>query len=154
MGSRVGVALVAALAALAAAAPVQAARTGRLVAFRSCPDLVTYAKANAARFVGPYGLGSPVGVRKSVGPGAVTPMAAADSAQQAAPQEGVDYSGTNVQESGVDDPDLLNTNGDTPFTLTGNQLEAVDVSGEAPRPLDPLTLARGSSSSALPRCAS
>src|SRR5205085_11858171 len=115
MGSRVGVALVAALAALAAAAPVQAARTGRLVAFRSCPDLVTYAKANAARFVGPYGLGSPVGVRKSVGPGAVTPMAAADSTQQGAPQEGVDYSGTNVQETGIDEPDLLKTNGDTLF---------------------------------------
>ena len=49
MGSRVGVAFVAALAALAAAAPVQAARTGRLVAFRSCPDLVTYAKANAVK---------------------------------------------------------------------------------------------------------
>src|SRR5207248_506678 len=120
----------------------------RVVALRSCPELVTYAKANAARFVGPYGLGSPVGIRKSVGPGAVTPMAAADSTQQA-PQEGVDYSGTNVQENGVDEPDLLKTNGDTLFTITGNQLESVDVSGKSPRLLDTLKLANGWSSSDL-----
>src|SRR4029079_954375 len=105
------VAFAAAVAVFAAAAPAQGA-AGRLVAFRSCPDLVTYAKTNAARFVGPYGLGGTVGIKK-VGPGAVTPMAAADSA--AAPQQGVDYSGTNVQETGVDEPDLAKTNGNTTF---------------------------------------
>jgi uncharacterized secreted protein with C-terminal beta-propeller domain len=131
------VAFAAAVAVFAAAAPAQGA-SGRLVAFRSCPDLVTYAKTNAARFVGPYGLGGTVGIRK-VGPGAVTPMAAADSTQQA-PQQGVDYSGTNVQETGVDEPDLLKTDGNTLFTITGNQLESVDVSGKAPRLLDTLKL--------------
>jgi uncharacterized secreted protein with C-terminal beta-propeller domain len=140
------VAFAAAVAVFAAAAPAQGA-SGRLVAFRSCPDLVTYAKTNAARFVGPYGLGGAVGVKKA-GPGAVTPMAAADSTQQV-PQEGVDYSGTNVQETGVDEPDLLKTNGDTLFTITGNQLESVDVSGKAPRLLDTLKLANGWSSSDL-----
>src|SRR5437763_11036085 len=118
MGSRVGVALVASLAAFAAAAPVQAARTGRLVAFRSCPDLVDYAKANAARFVGPYGLGSPFALRSSA-PGAVNAAAPTAKADNAAPQEGVDYSGTNVQETGVDEPDLLKTNGNTLFTVSG-----------------------------------
>jgi uncharacterized secreted protein with C-terminal beta-propeller domain len=148
MGSRTRIALFVALVTLGVAAPAQAARSGRLVAFRSCPELVTYAKANAARFVGPYGLGgSPVGIRK-VGPGGVMPMATADSAQQA-PQEGVDYSGTNVQETGVDEPDLLKTNGDTLFTISGNQLESVDVSGKAPRLLDTLKLANGWSSSDL-----
>jgi uncharacterized secreted protein with C-terminal beta-propeller domain len=147
LGLRVAFAAATAVAVFTAVAPAQGARSGRLVAFRSCPDLVTYAKANAARFVGPYGLGGGVTALKSSGPGAVTPMAAADSAP--APQEGVDYSGTNVQETGVDEPDLLKTNGNTLFTITGNQLESVDVSGKAPRLLDTLKLANGWSSSDL-----
>ena len=32
----------------------------------------------------------------------------------ATPQQGVDYSGTNVQEAGIDEPDLVKTNGVTP----------------------------------------
>src|SRR2546423_1705795 len=148
MAPRAPIALLAALVTVGVATPAQAACSGRLVAFRSCPDLVHYAKANAARFVGPYGLGSPVGIRK-VGPGGVlTPSVAADSTQQA-PQEGVDYSGTNVQETGVDEPDLLKTNGDTLFTISGNQLESVDVSGKAPRLLDTLKLSNGWSTNDL-----
>jgi uncharacterized secreted protein with C-terminal beta-propeller domain len=75
-------------------------------------------------------------------------MAAADSTQQA-PQQGVDYSGTNVQETGVDEPDLLKTDGNTLFTITGNQLESVDVTGKAPRLLDTLKLSNGWGSSDL-----
>ena len=100
------------------------------------------AAISAARFVGPYGLGGPVALKSAAPGGAVTPMGAADSVQQA-PQEGVDYSGTNVQETGVDEPDLLKTNGDTLFTISGNQLESVDVSGKSPRLLDTLKLANG-----------
>src|SRR6478752_4752922 len=107
--------VLASLALLGAAAPAQAA-SGRLVAFRSCPDLVDYAKANAARFVGPYGLGGPTALRGSA-PGVVNAAAPTAKADNAAPQEGVDYSGTNVQETGVDEPDLLKTNGNTLFTV-------------------------------------
>src|SRR5690348_16310355 len=102
MGFRMCVALVAALAAVAAAAPAEAAGSGRLVAFRSCPDMLAYAKANASRFVGPYGLGGPTAVSGLV-PGGVDKAAAptANAASQApAPVQGVDYSGTNVQETG------------------------------------------------------
>src|SRR6476659_4244858 len=102
------------------AAPALGARSGRLVAFRSCPDLVNYAKANAARFVGPYGLGSPGIVRTAV-PGSVN-AAAPTAKADGTPQEGVDYSDTNVQEVGVDEPDLLKTNGTSLFTVSGNQL--------------------------------
>ena len=113
---RTSLVLFASLALVGAAAPAQAARSGRLVAFRSCPDLVNYAKANAARFVGPYGLGTPAGIRSAV-PGGLNAQApaAAKAADDAAPQEGVDYSGTNVQETGVDEPDMLKTNGTTLF---------------------------------------
>ena len=133
---------------LLVAVPAQAARSGRLVAFRSCPDLVNYAKANASRFVGPYGLGGPVGIR-SVGPGGVAPLQAADSAPAPAPVQGVDYSGTNVQETGVDEPDLLKTDGNTLFTVDGNQLESVDVSGRAPKLLDTLKLSNSWSANEL-----
>src|SRR4051794_23105268 len=131
---------------LGAAAPAEAA-SGRLVAFRSCPDLVTYAKAHAARFVGPYGLGGP-GIIRSAVPGDVAAASSAAKAESA-PLEGVDYSGTNVQETGVDEPDLLKTNGNTLFTISGNQLESVDVGGKAPRLLDTLQLANGWISSDL-----
>jgi uncharacterized secreted protein with C-terminal beta-propeller domain len=144
---RTSLVVLASFAVLGIAAPAQAA-PGRLVAFRSCPDLVNYAKANAARFVGPYGLGSPAALRSSV-PGAVNAAAPTAKADNSAPQEGVDYSGTNVQETGVDEPDLLKTNGNTLFTVSGNQLESVDVSGKAPRLLDTLKLSNGWSANDL-----
>src|SRR5262249_54571050 len=109
----------------------------------SCPALVSYAKANAARFVGPYGLGSPTAVRSALPGGVVAAQAPSAKADNSAPVEGVDYSGTNVQETGVDEPDLLKTNGNTLFTVNGNQLESVDVSGKAPRLLDTLKLDNG-----------
>jgi uncharacterized secreted protein with C-terminal beta-propeller domain len=145
---RTSLVALAALALLGAAAPAQAAGAGRLVAFRSCPDLVNYAKTNASRFVGPYGLGSPVALRSSA-PGAVNAAAPTAKADNSAPQEGVDYSGTNVQETGVDEPDLLKTNGNTLFTVSGNQLESVDVTGKAPRLLDTLKLSNGWSTNDL-----
>jgi uncharacterized secreted protein with C-terminal beta-propeller domain len=145
---RTSLVVLAALALLGAAAPAQAARAGRLVAFRSCPDLVDYAKTNGSRFVGPYGLGSPIALRSSA-PGAVNAAAPTAKADNAAPQEGVDYSGTNVQETGVDEPDLLKTNGNTLFTVSGNQLESVDVTGKAPRLLDTLKLSNGWSTNDL-----
>ena len=90
---------------------------------------------------------------QGVVPGGVDKAAAptANAASQAAPQpvEGVDYSGTNVQETGVDEPDLLKTDGNTLFTINGNLLESVDVSGKSPRLLDTLKLTAGWSDSEL-----
>src|SRR5262245_15375971 len=71
-------------------------------------------------------------------------MAAADGATTkdagADPVEGVDYSGTNVQEQGVDEPDLVKTNGKTLFALANGSLDAVDVRTGKPRLLDSLKL--------------
>src|SRR5262249_2705226 len=61
-------------------------------------------------------------------------------AAAAAPQEGVDYSGTNVQESGVDEPDIVKTNGNTLFTSESGKIESVDVSSRVPKLLDTLQL--------------
>src|ERR687897_1914182 len=129
------VAFLAALALLTAAALVgtadrsgaASAKTPRLAAFGSCGQLLAYAKANASRFVGPYGLGSPV---------AIETAARAD----APAKQGVDYSGTNVQEEGVDEPDIVKTDGKTLFAVANGKLNAVDVGDPTPRLLDTLAL--------------
>ena len=107
------------------------AKAGRLVAFGSCADLLAHAKSQATRLVGPWGLGSPV-VMDSAG------------ARAAAPQQGVDYSGTNVQEEGVDEPDLVKTDGTTLYAVANGRLNAVDVATGTPRLLDTLKLDTGS----------
>ena len=128
----------------ARSAPAAAAKT-KLVPFGSCGKLLDYAKGQTQRFVGPYGFGGgPIAVDSGV-PAAAAPVAG----RAAAPVEGVDYSGTNVQELGVDEPDLVKTNGKTLFTLAGGKLRAVDVTGVKPRLLDSLLLEVGFDSELL-----
>lgn len=110
----------------------RAAKAQRLVAFRSCGSLLGYVKSRAARFVGPWGLGTP-------GIGVPT---AAPPTRDGGRTQGVDYSGTNVQEEGVDEPDLVKTNGETLFAVAGGRLNAVAVEGR-PRLLDTLKLDPG-----------
>lgn len=138
MDVRKRVAFLAAPAILAAVAlggtadrsAAETAKAPRLATFGSCGQLLTYAKSNAGRFVGPYGLGSPLG-RGGI----------AETARAAGPPvQGVDYSGTNVQEEGVDEPDLVKTNGNTLFAVAHGKLNAVDVRDPRPRLLDSLGL--------------
>jgi uncharacterized secreted protein with C-terminal beta-propeller domain len=136
------VALLAALAVVVAAvAGGTTARSApeaakpRLVTFGTCGQLLGYAKGQAKRFVGPYGLGGPVAVDTGV-----PAMPAGAERAATTPVQGVDYSGTNVQEEGVDEPDLVKTDGKTLFTFAGGKLRAVDVTGAKPRLLDSLVL--------------
>ena len=126
-----GLATFVAVALAGTTADARATKAPKLVAFRSCGDLLGYAKEQAGRFVGPYGLGGQPGL---------VPVAAEAAARQAAPQQGVDYSGTNVQEEGVDEPDLVKTNGHTVFAVASGRLNAVDVRTAKPRLLDSLKL--------------
>ncbi len=114
-----------------------AAKASRLVAFRSCGDLLGYVRSQASPLVGPWGFGG-----ASLPPGVAVP-AAAGKAAGATSTEGIDYSGTNVQEQGVDEPDLVKTNGTTLFAVAGGRLNAVDVAGTRPRLLDSLKLDGG-----------
>src|SRR5215217_7996553 len=129
MTRRIGLFVALALVVLAASAgatasPAQTqAKGSRLVAFRSCGELLGYVRAQAAKLAGPYGLGGAVDL------GGIATGAPARSAAV----QGVDYSGTNVQEEGVDEPDLVKTDGNTLFVATGGKIRAVDVSGEKPR---------------------
>ncbi len=108
------------------------AKARRLVAFRSCGDLLGYMKARVERDVGPWGLGAIA----TATPGPTT-------TREVAPKQGVDFSGTNVQEEGVDEPDLVKTNGETLFAVANGRLNAVDVAGDRPRLLDTLKLDSG-----------
>ena len=126
--------LTAAGVVLVGAPAAQPAKTPRLSAFTSCDQLTAYARKNALPQVGPYGLG-----------GLALPMAAAADgavARTAAPEltSGVDFSGTNVQEQGVDEPDIVKTDGRTVFALGGGRLRAVDVTGARPVVADTLDL--------------
>src|SRR5690348_5992558 len=125
---------VVAVGAGALAATAGSAGSARLVSFRSCGDFLGYAKAHASKLVGPYGLGGPVAVMRGQ-----APSAAASSGATA----GVDYSSTNVQEEGVDEPDIVKTDGATLFTATSGNIESVDVGRSQPRLLDTLKLDTG-----------
>ncbi len=114
----------------------------RLVPFRSCGDLLGYVKSQAVPLVGPWGFGGALSAKGGLPPGVTAPVAGSTSAGTT-PTAGVDYSGTNVQEQGVDEPDLVKTNGTTLFAVAGNQLNAVDVTGKRPRLLDTLALDGG-----------
>jgi uncharacterized secreted protein with C-terminal beta-propeller domain len=126
------IALLAALAVLGATAlsstgadAGSGATEPRLASFGSCGELLRYAKSHAGRFVGPYGLGMRTVIAETA---------------RGAPRQGVDFSGTNVQEEGVDEPDIVKTNGNTLFAVANGRLNAVDVRTSSPRLLDTLQL--------------
>src|SRR4051794_28208665 len=130
------------LAVLAAgsAAPRAAAKNGggaRLRAFGSCGALLAYTKQNALPLVGPWGFGSVAGVKESLGE--------APQASRATGSAAPDYSTTNVQEEGVDEPDLVKSNGETLFVVRSDRLFAVDVRARSPRVAGSLQLPQNGS---------
>jgi uncharacterized secreted protein with C-terminal beta-propeller domain len=115
------------------------AKASRLVRFNSCGQLLTYVKGKARPLVTAYGLGGqPLPAATSTGVVVTSPERAA------APVQGVDYSGTNVQEEGVDEPDMVKTDGNTLYAVANGKVSAVDVSDAKPRLLDSLKLEQGS----------
>ncbi len=67
---------------------------------------------------------------------------AGDGAQPGSPTDEVTSSGTgtNVQESGVDEPDLVKTNGSILVRMDGDELTTYDVTGTTPLPLGSVEL--------------
>ena len=125
--------LAAVLVLAGAAAPVDAAqKPGRLTSFTSCSDLVKYARLNGTRTVGPWGFGGPSLAVTTVGAPAAEQKAGADTATE--------FSGTNVQEAGVDEPDIVKTDGRRIVAIAQGKLRYVDVTGARPRLRDSLDL--------------
>lgn len=114
------------------AADTSATASGRLQSFGTCAKLLGYVRQHAVPLVTDGGVVSqPAGVG-----------AARTAAPEASATAGVDYSATNVQEEGVDEPDVVKTNGVTLFTLRGQVLHALDVRGGRPRLVGSLKLER------------
>jgi hypothetical protein len=112
-------------------------RPVRLQAFGSCGDLLAYAKRHAGRLVGPWGLGE---ANAGGGFAGVPPPPPAAPAPVERP--GVDHSTTNVQEAGIDEPDVVKTNGSTVFAVAQGKLHAIDVRSR-PRLVDSVDLSGG-----------
>ncbi|CAM3194540.1 beta-propeller domain-containing protein [Stackebrandtia soli] len=97
-----------------------------LVSFDSCEQAADELRAKAAAHVGPYGLGVELSVMED------TAMAESAPGRQSAPavtKEG-EYSGTNVQERGIDEPDIVKTDGERIVALAGGKLHVVDADDE------------------------
>lgn len=107
----------------------------RLRAFASCAGLVGYAQGHLAktggqpgRTVVPLTEATPVSMAPQNGQ-AVAPAAPVPSADKG--QGTTDFSTTNNQEAGVDEPDFAKTDGDTLFTVAGDTVYAISVRGES-----------------------
>jgi len=138
--------------------PSQIRFVAALERFDSCDALLDHFKAEAKERVGPYGLegsgGGFIPFREAVAfeedvvsaPGEVATTAA--SAQTSGDDsggrvEGVDYSGTNVQVTGVDEPDIIKTDGTRILTIVDGKLSYVDVTTGLPLLLGALQLTGG-----------
>ncbi|MDG1876684.1 MAG: beta-propeller domain-containing protein [Acidimicrobiales bacterium] len=114
-----------------------------LSGFDSCDALLDHLRTEAAERVTPWGFDThgwfgPVFARdgmavdESMDDDAGFDMAESSAAStdggSAIPVEGVDFSGTNVQEIGVDEADIIKTDGDRVFVIAAGQLIVVDAS--------------------------
>jgi hypothetical protein len=120
-----------------------------LVAFDACDDFLAHVQDKALEIVTPYGIeggGGWYGMEMEAGEmedDAGAADTAADGAMarpEAELVEGEDYSGTNVQEQGVDEPDHVKTDGRTLFVVTEGQLNVLDVTGDTPELLTTVPL--------------
>jgi uncharacterized secreted protein with C-terminal beta-propeller domain len=108
---------------------------GGLQPFSSCEAFLTYVKTNALERVEPWGglPGGPWAVPFEAGIETVEDAVAAPAGGKAPPAPGTPYSTTNVQIAGVDEPDIVKTDGERLLALAQGKLYLVDVSGPAPR---------------------
>lgn len=131
--------------------------TSALSGFNSCDTLLDHLRTEGAERVGPYGFNNgwyggpwPVDVMFDEVDMAVDDMAVEDAGdsggdfdaptaspssttaqgvdgEAAALAEGVDFSGTNVQEGGVDEADIVKTDGELIYIVANGELVIVDV---------------------------
>ena len=93
----------------------------RLKPFGSCAALVRYGRANVRR--GPGAMPPPPS------PPVFMPLRRVNPGAEVAPVAEQDSSGTNVQEVGVDEADIVKTAGSRIFAVAGSRLHAVHADG-------------------------
>ena len=103
-----------------------------LVEFDTCDAFVQHMKSEALERVGPYGFGR--GGSRGAAAAEMSTNDSFGSADEAAfaPTAGVDYSTTNVQEVGVDEPDVVKTDGTRILAVARAGLHHIEVSSGAP----------------------
>jgi len=114
--------------------------------FESCDDLLSYAKSNAKDMLEQsgniygypdYGIGfgedQAGGTAGEGGDSGGDPVGDSGGENDGGDGGAKDYSGTNVQELGVDEPDLIKTDGERVLALAQGKLHFVDVSGVSPQ---------------------
>jgi hypothetical protein len=109
--------------------------------FEDCDDLLGYAKGNAKDLIEEYGSPWPYadyGVDEGFGTGGDGGEPVGDSGGDRRERRrqrggGKDYSGTNVQEVGVDEPDIVKTDGERILAVAQGKLHFVDTSGVSPQ---------------------
>ena len=95
----------------------------RLVSYSGCDELLESLRASAAARVGPYGFDSGIPYLLNDLPAAAAgPVQKSATTANAAP-----HSGTNVHEAGVDEPDLVKTDGSRVYTVAEGRLQIIDA---------------------------
>ena len=102
-----------------------AAQGPSLRPFESCDQLAGYARRHREALVERAGTIEDGAIREAVPSAAVGEAATSESVAAGEPVG----SSTNVQEQGVDEPDLVKSDGTHIFAIAGERLEAVDVAG-------------------------
>jgi len=138
---------------VASAAKPKKVPRSHLAAFDSCQALVGYAHRYAGVTGG--GVGVPVRALGSVATLAAPMMKTTDANAESAPSavsapaasgtgaSGPEFSTTNVQEAGIDEPDVVKTDGRHVYVAADRTLRVIDVTGDAPRLVGSLTLGGG-----------
>jgi len=104
--------------------PSRAAGAMRLVAFESCAQLRDDLRAAAKESVGPWGFTGGMAMPSGAVPnGARAAVPQAAEGDKAAPA----FSGTNTHEAGVDEPDMVKTDGNRIVTVDQGVLRVIDA---------------------------
>ena len=127
-----------------------------LTPFDSCDAFLSWVKAEARERVGPYGFGGgpmyygvdDVAMAEEMASGgemrdADESASPATTAAQGGDGARVDYSTTNVQVEGVDEPDAVKTDGNRIIAIAQGRLQYVNLAGDAPKVTDSIELPGG-----------
>jgi hypothetical protein len=99
----------------------------QLVGFTTCDDALADIKRAAKEHIGPYGFGNDMIFAAGPNADAARAGGIAKPGSAAAREGAPAHSGTNTHEAGVDEPDLVKTDGRRIVTVSGGVLRVVDA---------------------------
>lgn len=113
------------------------AADNRLEPFRSCDDFVRAARQSALETMTAQQKGGGIATTGALEDSAVSRAAAPGASQAAA------FSTTNVQVAGVDEPDIVKSDGARVFAIAKGRVYAIDAAADTPRVAGSLALPDG-----------